>query len=142
MESSGSSSRILIVAHRTATTPGLLEEVRRHVREGTRFDLLVPDVLDRHDAESTLALALPVLRDTVGSDVEGIVESCEEPLEAVKRQFGRVKYDEVIVSTLPLGVSRWLKRDLPRQVSKLGVPVTVVTAVGRSGAPTAGARAQ
>jgi hypothetical protein len=130
-------TRILIVAHRTATTPGLLEEVRRHAREGTHFDLLVPDVADQQDADSTLDLALPVLRDAVGSDVEGFVESCD-PFEAVEKTMRQRHYDEVIVSTLPVGVSRWLKRDLPRAVSKLGVPVTVVTAVGRSGVPVGG----
>jgi hypothetical protein len=136
MESSAS-SRILIVAHRTATTPGLLEEVRRHVQEGRRFDLLVPDVADQQDADSTLELALPVLRDTVGSDVEGFVESTD-PFVAIEKTLRQRKYDEVIVSTLPVGVSRWLQRDLPRAVSKLGVPVTVVTAVGRSATPAAG----
>jgi hypothetical protein len=37
-------------------------------------------------------------------------------------------YDEIIVSTLPLGVSRWLKLDLVSKARGLGLPVTHVQA--------------
>jgi hypothetical protein len=46
----------------------------------------------------------------------------------VHELFERERFDEVIVSTLPARVSRWLHRDLPSRVRELGVPVTVVTA--------------
>jgi hypothetical protein len=32
-------------------------------------------------------------------------------------------YDEIIVSTLPLGVSRWLKHDLVSKAQAFGLPV-------------------
>ena len=131
MQASGSKA-ILVVAHRTAATPLLLGEVRRRAKEGCRFDLLIPDVADRSDAEPTLELALPLLREASGGKpVEGLVGG-PEPLESVRRAVAARHYDEVIISTLPRSVSRWLGRNLPRRVSELGVPVTVVTASGRA----------
>lgn len=35
-------------------------------------------------------------------------------------------FDEVIVSTLPPGKSKWLRRDLVNQVKRLGLPVTAI----------------
>jgi hypothetical protein len=132
MQASGSKA-ILVVAHRTAATPLLLNEVRRRAEgEGCRFDLLIPDVADRSEAEPTLELAVPLLQEASGGKpVEGLVDG-PEPLEAVRRAVAARHYDEVIISTLPQSVSRWLGRNLPRRVSELGVPVTVVTASGRA----------
>lgn len=136
METPGS-KRILVVAHRTAATPLLVAEVRRRAQEGRRFDLLVPDVPAGEDAQSTLELALPLLQEAAGAPVEGMVRG-PDPLDAVRAAIATGRYDEVIISTLPQHVSRWLQRDLPRRISKLGVPVTVVTATGRPASPVAG----
>jgi hypothetical protein len=44
-----------------------------------------------------------------------------------------MKFDEVVVSTLPTGVSRWLGLDLPRRLEKLtGVSVLHVVAQPRA----------
>jgi hypothetical protein len=40
-------------------------------------------------------------------------------------------FDEVIISTLPKTVSKWVKLDLASKVSVLGLPVTTVTAKER-----------
>jgi len=46
----------------------------------------------------------------------------------VRRALGGGGFDDVILSTLSTRRSEWLRRDLPRRVRRLGVPMTVITA--------------
>ena len=128
-------SRILIVANRTAATPGLLSEVRDRVKRGPcRFTLLVPRPFydpDTEEAAITLELALPLLEEAAGGRVEGVVGDTD-PFVAVRQALENEAFDEVIVSTLPTHVSHWLRLDLPARVKRLGLPVTVVTAKQRA----------
>src|SRR5687767_15045529 len=121
---------ILIVAHRTAATPPLLEQVRRRASEGPcRFTLLVPRPLwdpDTEESALTLELAIPLLEEAAGSRVEGLVGD-NDPFHAVSDALAQGRYEEVIISTLPARVSHWLHIDLPARVQRLGLPVTVVT---------------
>jgi hypothetical protein len=78
-------------------------------------------------AALTLELAIPLLEEATGGQVEGVIGD-PDPLVAVRGTLEREPFDEVIVSTLPARVSHWLHRDLPSCVEQLGVPVTVVTA--------------
>jgi hypothetical protein len=123
--------RVLIVANRTAPTPGLLQRVRARALEGpARFTLLVPRAYwdpETEEAAITLELALPLLEDAAGSHVEGVIGDTD-PYVAVCDMLARETFDEIIVSTLPQRVSHWLRRDLPARVEKLGLPVTVVIA--------------
>ncbi len=131
MSSSGPATSVLIVAHRTAATPGLLDEVRSRAAAGPcRFTLLVPRPLwdaDTEESAVTLELAIPLLDEAAGGHVEGIV-GATDPFHAVSETLAGGGYDEVIISTLPARVSHWLHVDLPARVQRLGIPVTVVTA--------------
>jgi hypothetical protein len=139
MESSEASARVLVVAHKTAATQPLLDAVRERARRGpSRFTLLVPnsahglhklvDVEDQGagDAQGVLDVALPKLSEAAGSRVEGVVGDAD-PVAAVHDAINLRGFDEIIVSTLPTHVSRWLKLDLPSKVSGMGLPVTTVT---------------
>ena len=57
-----------------------------------------------------------------------------EPLAAIQDAVNLHGFDELIISTLPSRVSKWLKLDLPHKAEGLGLPVTTVIARSREGA--------
>ena len=141
-------ARVLVVAHKTAATPSLLEAVRERAQQGSaKFTLLCPkavhgltriaDPEDAPDAEArdVMALALPLLEEAAGSKVEGLV-GVSSPLDAIQDAVNIHGFDEIIISTLPSRVSKWLHLDLPSKLNGLGLPVTTVTA--RERAPATG----
>jgi hypothetical protein len=128
-------ARILVVANRTAESPELLEALKSR-GEGNSFVLVVPasghglekaadpDAAREH-TEPHLQKALERLRGE-GLQVEGNVGD-SDPLAAVQDAVNFGKFDEVIVSTLPVRASKWLKLDLPTRVERTtGLPVTHV----------------
>ncbi len=128
---SAAHTRVLVVAHRTAATPLLLNAVRaRATRSACTFTLLVPRPYwdpDTEEATATLELAIPLLEEAVAGRVDGIIGD-SDPYVAVREAVTSVGIDEIIISTLPERVSHWLHRDLPHRVEQFGLPVTVVTA--------------
>jgi hypothetical protein len=119
--------KILVVANRTASTPLLLEAVRKRAEASPcTFALLIPNEPRKGATDWTLETAIPTLERAAGGRVEGIVGEAD-PFEAVKSALDDPGFDEVIISTLPRRVSEWLRRDLPHRVEKLGVPVTTIT---------------
>lgn len=63
-----------------------------------------------------------------GLEIEGMVGDAD-PLRAVAGALPGFKADEIVVSTLPQELSRWLAADLPAELRRrFGIPVTVVTA--------------
>lgn len=132
-------TRVLVVAHKTAATPPLLDAVRARAARGPcAFTLLVPNtarglhrVVDPEDqsagpAQAVLDRALPALSETAGVQVQGIVGDAD-PVAAVQDAINLIGFDEAIVSTLSPRLSRWLRLDLPSKVAGMGLPVTTVT---------------
>ena len=79
------------------------------------------------DAQKVLDTALPKLSEAAGAKVTGNLGDTE-PLMAIQDAINLGAYVEMIISTLPLGVSRWLKLDLVSKAKGLGLPVTHVLA--------------
>ena len=145
MESSAP-ARVLVVAHKTAATPALLDAVRERAARGpAKFTLLVPNPahglhalvdpedVEQSEGEQVLELAIPLLEEAAGAPVDGMVGD-PSPMNAIQDAINMHGFDEVIISTLPARVSKWLKLDLPSKVGGLGLPVTTVTARERASA--------
>jgi hypothetical protein len=133
-------SSVLVVAHQTAATQGLLDAVHARSERGpAKFHLVVPRhphgmhrVVDPQDADddesvSVLKEALPKLSEAAGSAVTGSLGDAE-PLMAIHDAVHLGRFDEIIISTLPRRMSRWLKLDLVSKARGLGLPVTHVEA--------------
>jgi hypothetical protein len=118
VESSKTKS-VLVVANRTASTQGLLDEIsRRAEREPTRFTLLIPDAPNRKAADWTLGLAILLLRRAARGPVDHLVGG-PDPFIAVQDAVRGHDFDEIIISTLPRRTSKWLRRDLIHRVESL-----------------------
>ena len=150
-------SRILVVANKTLGSNDLLQSIRDRMSKGPcEFTLLVPATAHAH-RESTMETLtrritnMPVTEGARGAEegdynhargrVEFGIEQLQKlgahvdgemgnanPVKAVEDALSRRKYDEIMLSTLPSGVGRWLSQDLPHKVKrKFKGPVTVVT---------------
>jgi hypothetical protein len=137
-------ANVLVVAHKTAATPPLLDAVRDRVARGpASFHLVVPrrphgldrlaDPEEHGEAEARRVLddALPRLSEAAGEEVTGSL-GVPDPLAAIEDAVNLGNYDEIIISTLPLGISRWLRLDLVSKSRDLGLPVTHVPARSRA----------
>jgi hypothetical protein len=131
--------RYLVVANQTLGGEHLAEAIRTRHQEGpARFHVVVPATAPpdqatwtegeaRANAERQLGTALERFRE-MGADVDGEVGD-ESPLQAIGDAIAAETYEEIILSTLPAGASRWLRQDLPHRVERsFGLPVTHVTA--------------
>ncbi|MGH2799630.1 MAG: hypothetical protein ACRDM0_18630, partial [Thermoleophilaceae bacterium] len=118
---------VLVVANVTATSDELLAMLRQRSEDGAcRFTLVMPR--SGTDAEERLEQALEALRKGGLEKVSGRIGD-PDPIVAVMELWDPMEFDEIVVSTLPTGVSRWLGLDLPRRLEKLtGVAVQHVVA--------------
>lgn len=126
--------RYLIVANQTLAGSHLIETVRELNERGPCSFYVVVPATPPHDhawsegeardiAHHRLERALGMLRG-IGADADGEVGD-ERPIYAIQDVLAERQVDEIILSTLPAGISRWLKRDLPHHIEvEFELPVT------------------
>lgn len=146
--------RYLLVANQTLASGALEELIHDLIKdELCHFHVVVPQVstatvhvdpsglinasvhpaasdaysLARRDAESRLRSFRELFDETPGADLTGEVV-VGDPLQAVRRVLDRSTFDQVVVSTLPAGVSKWLRMDLPRRIER-AVDLPVISLV-------------
>lgn len=113
---------VLVVANVTASSDELLDALReRSAAGGCRFTLVMPGT--GTDRQEGLEAALERMREAGLENVEGTVGD-PDPVVAVMDVWDPMKFDDIVVSTLPTGSSRWMGLDLPHRLEKLtSVPV-------------------
>jgi hypothetical protein len=134
-------SRYLIVTHQTARSPELQRKVADLIAEDSsaEFAILVPESAT-HDlswegehidvARQQAEAAQEVLTNNTGAKVVRTTAGVADPLKAIEAELkGHKDYDKLVICTLPVGRSRWLRRDIIHNAQKrFGLPVIHVIA--------------
>jgi nucleotide-binding universal stress UspA family protein len=96
-----------------------------------RFEAALAEAQRR--AEQRLAAMITKI-EQMGGQADGEI-GADDPLQATRTALeAQAPVDEVIVSTLPSGLSRWLRMDLPNRIARLtDVPVTTLEATAEAG---------
>ena len=140
-------ARILVVANRTADSRELIAAMRRRAaRSPAGFTLLVPAVprglawaadMKAGGPEAVPRAEIGARRmRAAGFDLDETIVGDPDPVAAVGDALRSHHFDEVIVSTLPRGVSRWLRLSLPHRLRRMtDLPVLHVTAHPRTARP-------
>jgi hypothetical protein len=121
--------RYLVVAHQTLSSPELAETLRaKAADEDCSFHLLVPmthagsgltwtEGHARAEAQRHLEEARQRF-DDLAVDGEVGADSPVDAVDEVLRREGPAAFDAIVVSTLPVSLSRWLKLDVPSRVQR------------------------
>jgi hypothetical protein len=147
--------RYMVVANQTLASDELVEAVRERAAAGpSEFWVVVPATPVKDLASRSMPVtAMPIMGGVLsipgppeegrrlaqeklesslkqlaaaGATADGEVGD-PDPMRAVEAALGRRQVDEIIVSTLPGRLSRWLRGDFPRRVEhKFRLPVTHV----------------
>ena len=128
--------RVLVVANKTLCEQHLLDALRARRQAGpAMFHLLVPashpagswtDATAEREARARLEEILDTLA-VGGIPAVGEIGDAS-PVTAVEDLLRHESFDELIVSTLPSGLSRWQAQNVVRRLERFGLPVTHVVA--------------
>jgi hypothetical protein len=146
--------RYLVIANQTLAEAELTEAIRQRLEAGpSSFFVLVPNT-DHGDLAGRIFKGAPVapaagdatadqqaaehaqhrlgqlLADLRGAGAEADGDLGDpDPLRAASELLETRQFDEIILSTLPQPISRWLGMDLPHRLHRhSGLPVTTITA--------------
>jgi len=127
----------LIVANRTLPSQALADAVGERIKAGVdTFHVVVPATPpdggltwdeEQTQAEATARLETFLARlRGLGAAATGEVGD-RDPIAAVRDAIRGRQVDEIVLSTLPPGISRWLGQDVPSRLrGAVQVPVDVV----------------
>ena len=113
---------------RATPSPGL-DAAAEYIASQFRKAGLEPVGDDNYFQTATYRMITPVM-----DGFELTAGSAKLTAAAIQDAVNIHGFDELIISTLPQRVSKWLKLDLPSKVAGLGLPVTTVIASSREGA--------
>jgi hypothetical protein len=119
--------RLLVVGNRTLGDPAILETISQRAGPGRiEVHVVAPTGSSSDDgAEERLAHQLAALRAAGWSATGEIVSS--RPVTAVRETVRTRPVDEIILATLPPGLSGWLRIDAVARIERLThIPVTHV----------------
>jgi len=117
------------VADEEAWTPEQLERLSQAIKDDERKQQ-ARDADARMRSEQRLAQMIEQVQ-AAGGEADGEVGGAD-PVQAVRSLLKSRSFDEVIVSTLPARISRWLKMDVPSRLSRsIEIPVTTIEARGK-----------
>jgi hypothetical protein len=135
-------ARCLVVANQTLGGVALMQTVSRRASEGMHIHVVVPatepadvpapaDGTAAETARRRLHEALERMR-AAGVSVTGTVGAAD-PMQAIRDAVAADRYDEIVISTLPAGLSRWMRMDLPhRALREFKLPVEWIEARSES----------
>jgi hypothetical protein len=119
---------ILVVGNETLDSRALADALAQRIdTEPCRVHVIVPATPPRDQAFWTEGEALVLANDRLEhmleslSDADAIVTGevgDASPLAAVDDVLRRDRFDEILLSTWPPGVSRWIRQDLPHRLAR------------------------
>ena len=128
----------LVVANQTLPGEQLAAAVRERIAAGEwAFYAVVPLTPVTHGATWEERESAEAARERLNAFVAAMRnDGCEadgeigdrDPIQAVRDVLRTRDVDEIILSTLPAGISRWLQMDIPSRLRRsVDIPVTTIT---------------
>ena len=141
-------SSYLLVANETAESQELVHAISEILGQdpGAEFAIVVPatplNLLQQFEGTAKSARGLAAQRaqsirqrlQSLGIRVQSTRVGNWDPYVAIEDELLHEEYDAIVVSTLPPGLSRWLRMDLPSRVVRRHPNIRLIHVVARSAA--------